>query len=289
MRAFISTLMSASVFVWSFAVSATVSDSDGVSDATEARLQNISTRGLVQTGDGVMIGGFIIAGETDKTVLIRARGPSLADFGVAGVLEDPYISLSRLTGEYIDSNDNWASHSRASEIAVQLQPTNPYEAAIVATLAPGAYTPIVSGVSGGTGVGIVEVFELDTQSRLENISTRGFVSTGDDVMIGGFIIDGDISKRVVIRGRGPSLADFGVQGALMNPNLTLIGLTGEYIDSNDDYATHAESASLPVQFIPTNAAESVIMTTLEPGAYTAILNGVGNTNGVGIVEVFEVD
>ena len=289
MRAFFATLMSASVFVWSFAVSATVSDSDGVSDATEARLQNISTRGLVQTGDGVMIGGFIIAGETDKTVLIRARGPSLADFGVAGVLEDPYISLSRLTGEYIDSNDNWASHSRASEIAVQLQPTNPYEAAIVATLAPGAYTPIVSGVSGGTGVGIVEVFELDTQSRLENISTRGFVSTGDDVMIGGFIIDGDTSKRVVIRGRGPSLADFGVQGALMNPNLTLIGLSGEYIDSNDDYATHAESASLPVQFIPTNAAESVIMATLEPGAYTAILNGVGNAEGVGIVEVFELD
>ncbi len=236
-----------------------------------------------------MIGGFIIAGDTVKTVLIRARGPSLADFGVAGVLEDPYISLSRVTGEYIDSNDSWASHSRADEIAAALQPTNPYEAAIVTTLAPGAYTPIVSGVSGGTGVAIVEVFELDTQSRLENISTRGFVGTGDDVMIGGFIIDGDTSKRVVIRGRGPSLADFGVQGALMNPNLTLTRVTGEYIDSNDDYATHAESANLPVQFIPTNAAESVIMTTLEPGAYTAILNGVGNTEGVGIVEVFEVD
>lgn len=159
----------------------------------------------------------------------------------------------------------------------------------MATLAPGAHTPIVSGVAGGTGVGIVEVFELDTQSCLENTSTRGFVGTGDDVMIGGFITDGDTSKRVVIRGRGPSLADFGVQGALMNPNLTLTRVTGEFIDSNDNYQEHSSVEELPQRFIPTNSSESLIMTTLEPGAYTAILNGVGNTEGVGIVEVFEVD
>lgn len=172
-----------------------------------------------KTGDGVLIGGFIISGDTDKTVLIRARGPSLADFGVVGVLQDPTISLKRVTGAFVDGNDSWEAHARADEIATHLQPTDPLEAAIVATLEPGAYTPIVSGVSGGTGVGIIEVFELDTNSRLQNISTRGFVGTGDDVMIGGFIISGSSPKTVLVRGRGPSLADFGVQGALMNPNL----------------------------------------------------------------------
>lgn len=254
----------------------------------ENRLQNISTRGDVQTGDGVLIGGFIIDGSAPKTVLIRARGPSLADAGVPGTLADPMVSLFRVTGEFLESNDSWMLHARASEIPGGLAPTNTTEAAIIATLDPGAYTPIVAGADGGTGVGIVEVFEVDTQARLQNISTRGFVGTGDNVMIGGFIIAGDTPKTVVIRGRGPSLADAGVSGALMDPTLTLTQLDGTLVDSNNNHSDHATAGSLPAHFVPTNTNESVIMTTLDPGAYTAILAGTVNTTGIGIVEVFEV-
>ena len=132
----------------------------------ENRLENISTRGDVQTGDGVLIGGFIIDGITAKTVLIRARGPSLAEAGVLGTLTDPMVTLHRVTGELLDSNDSWMNHARSGQIPAGLAPTHATEAAIIATLDPGAYTPIVSGADGGTGVGIVEVFEVDTQARL---------------------------------------------------------------------------------------------------------------------------
>ena len=199
------------------------------------RLENISTRGQVLTGDGVMIGGFIIAGGSDKTVLIRARSPSLADAGVPGTLANSEVTLRRQTGEFLESNDDWETHDRAGEIPPVLAPTYPNEAAIVATLAPGAYTPMVSGVGATTGVGIVEVFELDTMARLENISTRGFVGTGDDVMIGGFIIAGTgAPKLVAMRGRGPSLADFIADPELMDPLLSLHGSTG-MLDSNNNH------------------------------------------------------
>ena len=257
------------------------------SAVADNRLQNLSTRASVQTGDGVLIGGFIIGGDTAKTVYIRTRGPSLAEAGVAGPLLDPVITLNQVTGEFVDANDSWMDHPRVGEIPAGLAPTDPAEAALVATLAPGAYTPIVTGVSGGTGVGIVEVFEVDTVSRLQNISTRGFIGTGDDVMIGGFIIGGDTPKTVIIRGRGPSLTNFGVSGALSDPVLTLTRLTGELLDTNDNFGDHSASANLPTDLVPTNASESAIMITLDPGAYTAILSGVGGATGIGIVEVFE--
>ena len=259
------------------------------SAVADNRLQNLSTRASVQTGDGVLIGGFIIGGDTAKTVYIRTRGPSLAEAGVAGPLLDPVITLNQVTGEFVDANDSWMDHPRVGEIPAGLAPTDPAEAALVATLAPGAYTPIVTGVSGGTGVGIVEVFEVDTLSRLQNISTRGFIGTGDDVMIGGFIIGGDTPKTVIIRGRGPSLTNFGVSGALSDPVLTLTRLTGELLDTNDNFGDHSASANLPTDLVPTNTSESAIMITLDPGAYTAILSGVGGATGIGIVEVFETD
>ena len=139
------------------------------SAVADNRLQNLSTRASVQTGDGVLIGGFIIGGDTAKTVYIRTRGPSLAEAGVAGPLLDPVITLNQVTGEFVDANDSWMDHPRVSEIPAGLAPTDPAEAALVATLAPGAYTPIVTGVSGGTVVGIVEVLEVDALSRLQNL------------------------------------------------------------------------------------------------------------------------
>ena len=254
---------------------------------TIPRLANISTRGQVLTGDNVMIGGFIIGGSSPKKVLIRAVGPNLANFGVPGVLANPMLQL--YSGQtVIASNDDWGPASNSAAIqATGLAPVSPQESAILTTLAPGAYTAIVSGVGGGTGVGIVEVFEADhPEYPLINISTRGQVQTGDNVMIGGFIIQGNASQTVLIRAVGPNLANFGVPGVLANPTLQLYsGQT--VIASNDDWQSASNAAEIQATGLaPVSSLESAILITLAPGAYTAIVSGVGGGTGVGIVEVF---
>jgi Divergent InlB B-repeat domain len=251
-----------------------------------SRLTNIATRGRVQTGDNVMIGGFIIDGATPKSVLIRARGPSLSAYGVPGVLANPKVDL--YSGQtVISSNDNWGTAPNAAAItATGLAPTNSLESAILTTLSPGAYTAIVSGVSNTSGVGIVEVLEMDNPaSPLINIATRGQVQTGDNVMIGGFIIDGTAPQTVLIRARGPSLSAYGVPGVLANPMMDLY--SGQsVIASNDNWGTAPNAADITATGLaPTNALESAILTTLAPGPYTVIVRGYSNTSGVGIVEV----
>jgi hypothetical protein len=269
-------------------ISATFTSTTGAA-ANPPRLANISTRLQVLTGDDVMIGGFIIGGSAPKTVVVRARGPSLAQFGVTGLLANPQLQL--FSGPtVIASNDNWLSAANSAAIqAAGFAPGDTSEAAIMMTLNPGAYTAIVSGVAQGTGVGIVEVFEVDAVTvPLINIATRGRVQTGDNVMIGGFIIQGDGPQTVVVRARGPSLAQFGVPGLLANPQLQLFsGPT--VIGSNDDWQQAGNANAIQAAgFAPSDNRESAIMMTLNPGAYTAIVSGVGGTTGVAIVEVFTV-
>jgi hypothetical protein len=257
--------------------------------ANPPRLVNIATRMQVLTADNVLIGGFIIGGSAPKTVVVRARGPSLIPFGVPNALANPTLSL--YSGQtVIASNDNFATASNLAALnASGFAPSSALESAILTTLNPGAYTAIVSGVGGGTGVGIVEVFEVDAVTTpLINIATRGQVLTGDDVMIGGFIIQGSGPQTVVVRARGPSLTAFGVPNALANPTLSLYsGQT--VITTNDNWQTAANAAQLTASgFAPSNTLESAILITLNPGAYTAIVSGVGGTTGVGIVEVFTV-
>ena len=255
--------------------------------APSSRLINLSTRGQVQAGNNVMIGGFIIQGNTPKRVLIRAVGPNLSNYGVTGVLLDPTMQL--YSGQtVIASNDNWGGAPNVAEIqASGLAPSNALESAILTTLSPGAYTAIVSGSGGGTGVGIVEVYELDhPEVPLINISTRGQVLTGDNVMIGGFIIQGTTAQAVLIRAVGPNLVNYGVTGVLANPMLQLYsGQT--IIASNDNWqdATNA-SAIQATGLAPVNSLEAAILITLPPGAYTAIVSGAGGGTGVGIIEVF---
>ena len=251
------------------------------------RLANIATRMAVLTGDNVMIGGFIIGGTSPKTVVVRARGPSLAAAGVPNALANPVLNL--YSGQtVIASNDDYAAAANASQLqASGFAPSDPRESAILTTLNPGAYTAIVSGAGGTTGVGIIEVFELDAITvPLINIATRGQVQTGDNVMIGGFIIQGNGPQTVVVRARGPSLTAAGVPGALANPVLQLYsGQT--VIAANDDWQTAANAATLQASgFAPSEALESAILITLNPGAYTAIVSGAGGTTGVGIIEVF---
>jgi hypothetical protein len=260
-------------------------------DPNPPRLANISTRGQVQTGFDVMIGGFVISGASAKTVVIRAIGPSLANFGVSGALANPTLQLVRSSdNSVIATNDDWGGATNASVIQSSgFAPSHPLESAIYVSLVPGAYTAIVSGVNNATGVGLVEVYEVDhPEVGLINISTRGKVQTGFDVMIGGFVVQGSGPQSVVIRAIGPSLANFGVSGALANPTLQLVRMSdGATIATNDDWGSASNAAQIQSSgFAPSNALESAILMSLPPGAYTAIVSGVNNGTGVGLIEVY---
>ena len=255
-------------------------------------LGNISTRGLVGTGDDVLIGGFIISGSANKTVLLRAIGPSLAaaPFNLSGALPDPTISLFK-DGTRIEFNDNWMDSTNAASISSNLQPTVASESAILVSLPPGAYTAIVSGANGSPGIGLVEVYDMDptAPSKLANISTRGLVQTGDNVLIGGIAVQGQGSEKVVVRAIGPSLRlpPFNIANALLNPTLSLFDGNGNRFALNDDWRNDQEVELLQTGLQPTDAAESAIVLTLSPGNYTAIVSGVNGTSGVALVEVYE--
>jgi hypothetical protein len=255
-------------------------------------LLNISTRLNVQTRDNVLIGGFIISGTAQKKVMVRGIGPSLGDAGLTGVLTDPIIELHNQT-DTIATNDNWRDMQEQEIIDTTIPPTNDLESTIVATLDPGPYTVILRGKNGGTGIGLVEAYDLDqaVDSQLANISTRGFVATGDDVMIGGFIIGGaddTTTSTVVVRAIGPSLSDFGVADALQNPSLELHDTSGSIVGFDDDWKDSQQAEIEATGLAPTDDQESAIETTLAPGAFTAIVRGINNTNGVGLVEVYQV-
>jgi hypothetical protein len=256
-----------------------------------AKLINISTRGLVSTNDAVMIGGFAIRGAQPKTVLIRAVGPSLAAQQVPNVLLDPTMSL-HAAGETLASNDNWNLSADQQAIAASgFAPSDPKEPAIIRTLNPGDYTAIVRGAGGLTGIGLVEVYDLEqgSGSKLINISTRGFVSTGDAVMIGGFAIRGGQPKRVLIRAVGPSLAAQQVPNVLPDPTMSLHS-RDQTLATNDDWNLSADrQAILASGFAPSNPEEPAIVRTLDPGDYTAIVRGTSGLTGIGLVEVYELE
>ena len=253
---------------------------------------NISTRVRVGTGDNAMIGGFIINGTAEKRVIVRALGPSLASQNVPDVLADPVLELRGPNGVLLATNDNWKENQAAIE-ASGLAPQNDLEAAIVATLPAAAHTAVMTGKNGTSGVGLVEVYDLDqlAASRLANISTRGFVQTGDNVMIAGIIVGGgNANSRVVIRAIGPSLSQRGVPSPLADPTLQLFNASGTPVAANDNWTDDATQAAqiTAVGLAPENNAESAIITNLGAGEHTAIVAGKGNTTGVGLVEVYHL-
>jgi hypothetical protein len=249
-------------------------------------LANISTRLLVETGDNVLIGGFIVTGTHSKEVLLRAIGPSLT---LDGKLANPVLELHDASGAVITTNDDWQTNTNEQEIIdTGLAPTNPLESAILVTLDPGAYTAIVSGANDGTGIALVEAYDLDrtTDAKLGNISTRGFVQSGDNVMIGGFIILGSADENVLIRAIGPSLP---LADDLADPLLELHNADGSILATNDNWRDMQEAEIDATGIPPTNDAESAILSTLSPGSYTAIVRGVGDTTGVALVEAYGLD
>src|SRR5438477_1420667 len=248
---------------------------------------NLSTRLRTELGDDVAIGGFIITGNAPKTVIIRALGPSVP---VTRNLADPTLELHDGTGKLIASNDNWSSN-RDNIIWSGLAPKDEHEAAIVTTLSPGSYTAIVRGASSTSGVALVEIFDLSgvTDSKLANISTRGKVETGDDVMIGGFVIGGDQPTRVIIRAIGPSLSGAGIQDALQDPVLQLFNGNGSMIFENDDWRSAQQDQINGSGMAPGDDRESAIIATLQPGSYTAIVHGKNDTIGVALVEIYNLE
>jgi Putative Ig domain/Galactose oxidase, central domain/Kelch motif len=251
---------------------------------------NIATRLQVGTAENVLIGGFIITGTAPKVVIIRALGPST---GVPGALQDPTLELHDSANNVV-FNDNWRDTQEQLISDTGIPPTDDREAAIVIGLDPGNYTAIVSGKNGATGIGLVEAYDLGTasldtsgNSKLANIATRGFVNTGDNVMIGGAIIAGQ-DTRVIVRAIGPSLTQFGIADALADPTLELHDGSGSLISSNDDWRSTQEQEIIATGLMPTDDRESAIVATLASGNYTAIVRGKNETAGVAIVEAYNL-
>ncbi len=257
-----------------------------------SRLVNISTRMRVGVGPEVLIGGFIIQGEVQKKVILRAIGPSLGAAGVTGALQDPKIELRDGAGVLMNSNDNWQESLEAGEIlASTLAPSDPKEAAIVARLAPGNYTVIVSGVNNSSGVGLVESYTLDSgAAHAANISTRGRVGLNDEALIGGFIVGGRLSKSIIIRALGPSLGASGIAGALADPLVELRNSDGQLVAQNDDWNNGSQAAEITAAgFMPNDSREAALVATLPPGGYTAVVRGADGGEGIGLVEIYDLD
>ena len=246
-------------------------------------------RAQVLTGDGVLIGGFIITGNIAKTLVLRALGPSLADVGVPGVLADPTLALYDSSGALLQENDNWTFPLPPYVVAAGLTPKDPAESLIATTLPPGSYTAVLQGTGGFTGIGLVELYDLDpANSRLRDLSSRGQVATGDQAMIGGFIIGGTQPTEILIRALGPSLTALGISGALPDPLLELHGSDGSLIADNDNWRDTQEAEIIATGIPPSDDNESAIVSALAPGNYTAVVRGVNNTTGVALVEVYNL-
>ena len=250
---------------------------------------NISSRSHVASGENVMIGGFIITGNANKRVILRAIGPSLQQFNVPNPLADPVLELHGSTGALITSNDNWRDTQETEIIQSQLAPTNDLESALIATLPPGSYTGVVQGNNGASGAGLVEVYDLDpaAASTLANISTRSFVQTGDNKLIGGFILDSNGGgAHVIIRAIGPSLAQFG--NRLADPTLELRDGNGGLLRFDDNWQDDPNQAAqiTAAGLAPSNPLESAIAANLLPGHYTAIVAGKNGGTGIGLVEIY---
>ena len=263
---------------------------EGISASPPSQLLNISTRLRVLSGENVLIGGLIITGTEAKKVIIRGIGPSLAQF-FNGTLDDPILELYQ-GNTLLETNNNWKDNQGAIA-ATGIPPSHDLESAIVRTLSPGAYTAILRSNNNVPGIGLVEAYDLDqaADSKLANISTRGFVDSGDNVMIGGFIIgnSGGGGATVVVRAIGPVLGNFGIVGALQDPTLDLVDANGVVLRSNDNWTNGQPTELEALGLLPGDQREAALVQTLAPGNYTAIVRGAGNTTGVGLVEVYNVE
>jgi hypothetical protein len=254
-------------------------------------LLNISTRAFIGTNTGVLIGGFILQGATPTTLVLRAIGPFLSSVGIIGALQNPLLELKDASGATLASNDNWQSGPDAFAIQrIGLALNHPNESALRATVSSGAYTVILSGVGQTSGIGVVEVYDLQqTASRAGNIATRGIVLPGENVMIAGCIIGGTGSTTLVVRAIGPSLINFGVNDALGNPQLAFFNANGDVLGTNEDWQDGPDAGTIQtLGLAPSSPLESALLLNLPPGAYTGIESPAPQDSGVGLIEIYDM-
>lgn len=251
-------------------------------------LRNVSARGTVGTGENVMIAGFIVTGSANKEVIVRGLGPSLAQFGLNPVIADPIISLFQ-GNQFLMTNDDYVADAELARTG--LTPTNPKESAIVTTLNPGVYSVILGNQAGAIGVGLVEVYEITTNgSQLVNVSARGKVESGNNVLIGGFIV-GNGSIEVAARAIGPSLSNQGVMNPLADPALGLYNANGALIASNRNWKDSQQTELTSIGLTPSDDKEAALLTILDAGAYSVIVtndSGTSNGEGIALLEIFNV-
>jgi hypothetical protein len=244
----------------------------------------------VEAGDNVLIAGFIVQGDNNKKLVIRGIGPSLGAFGIGDALQDPALQLFSGNTE-LGTNDNWRDNSNAAEIITTgFAPANAAESALLMTVPPESYTAVLRGVNNATGVGLVELYDLDANNpaKVVNISTRGFVSTGENVMIGGFIITGNDSAQLVIRAIGPSLGAFGVPNPLADPFLEIHDGNGATIETNNNWRDTQEVALQATGLAPSNDAESALLLSVRAGSYTAVVKSADGSVGNALVELYKL-
>lgn len=259
--------------------------------SSASNLLNLSTRGVVGTNGNELIAGFIVQGSQPSSLAIRALGPSLSANGVTGTLSDPVVEVHDQSGTLVRSNDDWQDDGSAATLGAKgLAPADTREAALIANLSAGSYTAIVRGYQGATGIGLVELYDLQaTTARVANISTRELVQTGDAVMIAGFIIGGNQPKQVIIRAIGPSLSNSGISGAISDPILELRNSANTLVTQNDDWRDDPNASTIQAKgFAPSHDWESAVITTLAPGSYTAIVRGFNDASGIAVAEVYDL-
>jgi hypothetical protein len=263
----------------------------GGANVPAGELGNLSTRGRVGTGDDVLIGGIILTGNTPKRVILRAIGGPLNINGTpgAGVLQDPILDLHDSSGSVLQANDDWRYGPELELEASTLAPQGDYDSAIVATLDPGNYTAIIHGYAHSTGIALVEVYDptSGSGSRLAEVSTRGAVRTGDDILIGGFIILNSATK-VLLRAIGPELTALGVSDPLENPTLELRDANAALIEANDDWKSDNQQAIIDTGAPPKDQREAAIVRSVVPGSYTALVRGKADTTGTALVEIYRL-
>jgi len=292
--------------------SVAVSNSTGTTTSSAAlltansRLVNVSSRAPVGTGQNVLIPGFVINGPpgTTKQVLIRASGPALTQFGVTGVLSNPVLSLADGSGNTIASNTGWSTSSNAAQIAAEAKavgafafPAGSPDSAILVSLPPGPYTFNISGANSGTGVALAELYELNTEdpNLMINISARIQAGTGANTLIAGFVIQGTQPAHLLVRGDGPVLSQFGVTGVLAQPVLTVFDSNQKVVATNTGWGTNSNVSAIVSATstagtfaLPANSADSALLLSLSPGAYTAQVTSANSVAGVALVEVYQV-
>ncbi len=253
----------------------------------DKKLLNVSTRANVSTGDNVMIGGFIVTGDVDKRVVLRGLGPTLTQEGVSGALANPYLEIRDSTGTLIEANDNRAV---LAGVPNPLLPANPNEPYLTAVLPPGSYTAVLCGAAGTSGIGLVELYDVDPMSSfLANISTRGIVAQGDMQMIGGFIVGGADPAKVIVRALGPSLSAAGITSPLPDPVLEVHDGNGNLLVKNDNWRSNQEQEIIDTTIPPTDDQEAAIVAALQAGNYTALVYDSQGRTGIGLVESYNLE